>query len=188
MMPTPFHLLELVPIERRLVEQYLNTYCRETGRFDPRLATDEAGPIELHSYIKAWRTAGLIPYLVPFTQTGCQLAGAFSYFSSIGYHRVAQFAWIGKHGDWRPLTDDATLLIDLIADTLAATSNQPAEIADRSGHRLRTLMHNSVAHVRRFHQHKPAVGRSPFLDAEQGLRFGHIFHVTSKAADRKSVV
>lgn len=57
-MPTPFHLLELVPIERRLVEQYLNTYCRETGRFDPRLATDEAGPIELHSYIKAWRTAG----------------------------------------------------------------------------------------------------------------------------------
>ncbi len=183
MIPMPSHLLELVSIERRLVEQYLNTYCRETGRFDPRLATDEAGPIELHSYIKAWRTAGLIPYLVPFTQTGYQLAGAFSYFSPIGYHRVAQFAWIGKHGDWRPLTSDATLLIDLIADTLAATSNQPAEIADRTGHRLKTLMHNSVAHVRRFHQHKPAVGRSPFLDAEQGLRFGHIFHVTSKAAE-----
>lgn len=183
MIPMSPHLLELAPIERRLVEQYLNTYCRETAFFDPRLATDEAGPVELHSYIKAWRTAGLIPYLVPFTQAGYQLAGAFSYFSPIGYHRVAKFAWIGKGGDWRPLTDDATPLIDLIADTLSATSNQSSEIADRSGHRLRALMHNSVAHVRRFHEHKSGVGRSPFLDAEQGLRFGHIFHVTSKAAE-----
>lgn len=183
MIPMPSNLLEMAPIERRLVEQYLNTYCRETGCFDPRLATDEAGPIELRSHIKAWRGAGLIPYLVLFTRTGYQLAGAFSYFSPIGYHRLAPFAWMGRQGDWQPLTDNATLLVDLIADTLAAISNQSAEVAELSRHRLRSLMRNSVAKVRRFHQSKPTGGRSPFVTAEQGLRFGHIFHVTSKAAE-----
>src|SRR5687768_13001902 len=183
MIPMPSYLLEMAPIERRLVEQYLNTYCRETGRFDPRLATDEAGPVELHSHIKAWRAAGLMPYLVSLTQTGYQLAGAFSYFSPIGYHRVAPFAWMGRDGNWQPLTDNAAPLVDLIADTLAATSNQPVEVADHSRDRLRALMRNSMAQVRRFHRHKPVGGRSPFLAAEQGLRFGHIFHVTSKAAE-----
>ncbi len=61
MIPMPSHLLEMAPIERRLVEQYVNTYCRETGRFDPRLAADDAGPVELHSHIKAWRAAGWRP-------------------------------------------------------------------------------------------------------------------------------
>jgi hypothetical protein len=79
----------MAPIERRLVEQYLNTYCRETGCFDPRLPMDSAGPVELRSHIKAWRAAGWIPYLVTFSQDGYQLAGAFTYFSPIGYHRLA---------------------------------------------------------------------------------------------------
>jgi len=183
MTPLPSHQPVMTPIERRLMEQYLNTYCRETGCFDPRLATDDAGPFEIHSHIKAWRAAGLMPYLVSFAQTGYQLAGAFNYFSPIGYHRLAPFAWIGQHGNWQPLTTDATLLVDLIAYTLAATSSQPAEVAYRSRRRLKTLMRNSIAQVRRFHLHKPILGRSPFITAEQGLRFGHIFHVTSKAAE-----
>lgn len=32
----------LPALDRRLLEQYFNTYCRETGRFDPRV-TDDAG-------------------------------------------------------------------------------------------------------------------------------------------------
>jgi L-2,3-diaminopropanoate---citrate ligase len=183
MIPMPSHLLEMAPIERRLVEQYVNTYCRETGCFDPRLTADDAGPVELHSHIKAWRAAGSAPYLVSLAKTEYQLAGAFAYFSPVGYHRLAPFAWIGRRGNWQPLTTDAALLADLIADALAAAADQSAEAADHSRVRLKTLMRNSIAQVRRFHLHEPTRECSPFLSAEQGLRFGHIFHVTSKAAE-----
>ncbi len=177
------HLPQLAAIERRLVEQYLNTYCRETACFDPRLAPAEPGPVELHAQIKAWRAAGLMPYRVSFARTGYQWVGALSYFSPIGYHRVSPFAWIGRHGDWSPLTGDAKPLIDLIVDTLAATGNPPADAAKRCRDRLKTLMYNSVDKVHHFHRYKPDGLRSPFLAAEQGLRFGHIFHVTSKASE-----
>lgn len=175
-------LPELAPIERRLVEQYLNTYCRETACFDPRLAPDAAGPAELQAQIEAWRSSGLMPYLVTFAQTGYQLAGALDYFSPIGYHRVAPLAWIGRHGDWRPLTD-ATPLVDRIAGALADAGGQAADVAQQCRERLQTLMRNSVDKVRRFHRHQGVQARSPFVAAEQGLRFGHIFHVTSKAME-----
>lgn len=177
------HLPQLAAIERRLVEQYLNTYCRETACFDPRLAPAEPGPVELHAPIEAWRAAGLMPYRVSFAQTGYQLIGALSYFSPIGYHRVSPFAWIERNGDWSPLTDDVKPLVDLIVDTLAATGNDPADAADNCRDRLKTLMYNSIDKVHRFHRYKPDGLRSPFLAAEQGLRFGHIFHVTSKASE-----
>jgi len=192
-------LPSLAAIDRRLLEQYLNTYCRETGCADPRLIPTEAGPDALRPQFAAWRDAGLTPYLVSFAPSelqggapaGYQLAGAFSYFSLIGYHRVAPFAWIGRAGDWRPLKDVAPL-IDLIADTLAAVSACPTGEATRCRDRLKALMHNSVDKVRRFHRHEPhlphlphlpQLRRSPFAAAEQGMRFGHIFHVTSKASD-----
>ncbi|HET7061124.1 MAG TPA: IucA/IucC family protein [Nitrosospira sp.] len=192
MMPMPSYQPELAPIERRLVEQYLNTYCRETACFDPRLAADDQGPAELHSQINTWRASGWMPYLVTFGQTQYQLAGAFTYFSPIGYHRLAPCAWIGLNGDWQALTTDATPFTDLIADALVAMSNpagrnqpgssRPGEM-EESGSRLKALMRNSIERVRRFHLHKPARGCPPFVTAEQGLRFGHIFHVTSKAAE-----
>lgn len=172
----------LAPIERRLVEQYLNTYCRETACFDPRLAPTDAGPAELQVQITTWRAAGLMPYLVSFAQTGYQLVGALDYFSPIGYHRVAPFAWIGRCGDWRPLIN-ATPLVDRIAAALADASGQPAEVAGQSRDHLKTLMRNSVDKVRRFHRNEAVEGRSPFVAAEQGLRFGHVFHVTSKASE-----
>lgn len=181
-MPMSPHPPELAPIARRLVEQYLNTYCRETGCFDPRLAPAEPEPVALRVQIEAWRAAGLMPYRVSFAQTGYQLVGALSYFSPIGYHRVAPFAWLGRYGDWRPLID-ATPLVDLIADALAAASGLPADMANHCRSRLKTLMRNSVDKVRRFHRHPPDGTRPPFLAAEQGLRFGHIFHVTSKATE-----
>lgn len=177
------HLPQLAVIERRLVEQYLNTYCRETGCFDPRLAPVEPGPVELHAQIEVWRAAGLMPYRVSFAQTGHQLVGALTYFSPIGYHRVSPFAWIGRHGDWMPLTGDVRPLADLIVDTLATADNAAAEAADHCRNRLKALMYNSIDKVYRFHRYKTDGMRSPFLTAEQGLRFGHIFHVTSKASE-----
>lgn len=180
----PPHSPELAPIERRLAEQYLNTYCRETGCFDPRLAAGEPGPVGLRAQIEAWRAAGLMPYVVSFAQTGYQLAGALTHFSPIGYHRMGPHAWLGRHGDWRPLTADVIPLTDLIAGSLAAASGLPADVADHRRDRLKTLMRNSVAKVRQFHRHTPGGEVRPFfLTAEQGLRFGHVFHVTSKATE-----
>ncbi|SDY18904.1 Siderophore synthetase component [Collimonas sp. OK242] len=172
----------LSAIDRRLLEQYLNTYCRETGCADPRLISRDTEPEALQPQFAAWREAGLMPYLVSFAETGYQLAGALNYFSLIGYHRVAPFAWIGRNGDWRPLKD-VTPLTDLIADTLASLSEDSSDEAERCSGRLQALMRNSVGKVRRFHQHVPQPPRSPFVAAEQGMRFGHIFHVTSKASD-----
>ncbi|CAH1386616.1 IucA/IucC family protein [Candidatus Nitrotoga sp. M5] len=177
------HLPRITPIERRLVEQYLNTYCRETSCFDPRLAPSEPGPIELRAHIEIWRAAGLMPYRVSFGQTGYQLAGALAYFSPIGYHRVAPFAWIGRRSDWQPLTDDVMPFVDLITDSLATANSLPVDVANQCRDHLKTLMRNSVDKVRRFHRYQPIGGRSLFLSAEQGMRFGHIFHVTSKASD-----
>lgn len=178
---------EMAPIERRLVEQYLNTYCRETGYFDPRLPAGSEVPIELYPYVNAWRAAGWMPYLITFPQTGHQLAGALTYFSPIGYHRLAPYAWVYRHGGWQALTTDATPLIDLIADALAgshrAGRDQPGKLAECSGSRLKASMRNSIERVRRFHLHRPPAGRSHFIAAEQALRFGHVFHVTSKAAE-----
>lgn len=175
-------LLELPPVERRLVEQYFNTYCRETGRVEPRLAPGETGPAELRSQFEEWASAGLMPFLLTFERTGYGLAGALSYFSPIGYHRLAPFALIGCDGDWRPLVE-ATPLADLIAAALAAADPHCADVAERRRARLQSLMRNSLDHVRRFHRQTPDAARSPFVAAEQGLRFGHIFHVTSKASE-----
>lgn len=171
---------ELASVERRLVEQYFNTYCRETGCVDPRLAHDAPGPVELRPQIAAYRNSGLMPYLLSFGPTGYQLVGALNYFSPLGYHRVAPFAWLGRHGDWRPLTD-VMPLVDQIA---AALDSGSGDTAAANGARLKALMRNSVYNVRRFHLHQPAGdSRSSFAAAEQGLRFGHIFHVTSKASE-----
>lgn len=177
------HLPQLAAIERRLVEQYLNTYCREIGCFDPRLAPAELGPVELHAQIEVWRSDGLMPYVVSFDPTGYQLAGALTYYSLIGYHRVAPFAWIGQNCNWQPLTDDAMPFVDLIADTLAKANGLPADVAENYVEHLKSLMRNSVNKVRRFHRYQAISGRSPFLTAEQGMRFGHVFHVTSKASE-----
>lgn len=175
-------LLQLPPVERRLVEQYFNTYCRETGRGDPRLAPGEAGPADLRPQFEEWRAAGLMPFLLPFDRTGFCLAGALSYFSPIGYHRLAPFALIGRDGVWQPLVK-ATPLADLIAAALAAARRHPADVAERYRARLQSLMRNSLDHVRRFHRPAPEAPRPPFVAAEQALRFGHIFHVTSKASE-----
>lgn len=175
---------QLPPVERRLVEQYFNTYCRETRRLDSRLAAGEAGPADLRPQFEEWRTAGLMPFLLSFDGTGDYLAGALSYFSPIGYHRLAPFALIGREGNWQPLVE-ATPLADVIAAALAAGRRHSADISERYRAHLQRLMRNSLDHVRRFHQPAsgPVAQRPPFVAAEQALRFGHVFHVTSKAAE-----
>ncbi|MCP1574981.1 siderophore synthetase component [Herbaspirillum rubrisubalbicans] len=176
-------MLHVSGIERRLAEQYLNTYCRETGQPDPRLATSTSPEPALAEHCRHWRETALQPFVLDFTHAGVRLAGAFSYFSPIGYHRLGSALWLGQQGVWRRLDDVATLS-DLIAGALeAAASGDGAPNLAQGRLRLQALMRNSIAKVRRFHQDTPAEPRPAYAQSEQGLRFGHIFHVTSKASD-----
>lgn len=181
-------------VARRLAEQYINTYCRETALHDPRLSAPPEGGASLAPHIAAWRAQDWMPFAIVFAGSGARVVGAFNYFSPIGYHRLASALWvqyetIGTTGpertDWVRLDDVATLS-DLIAAELAASSAAPGAQAKRD--RLSTLMRNSIAKVGRFHDSAPAEARMPFVSepyvaSEQGLRFGHPFHVTSKAAN-----
>lgn len=173
--------IELPPVERRLLEQYFNTYCRETACFDPRLDASDAGPAALRAQIASWRAAGLEPYALTFAADGRQLVGALTDFSPIGYHRVSGIAWLGHRSEWRLLTD-ATQLVDLIAASLGAASGLPVQAAAQRRERLAALMHDSIDKVRLYHGHPAVRHPTPFVAAEQGLRFGHVFHVTSKAS------
>ncbi|MFY0088606.1 hypothetical protein ABTQ03_19520, partial [Acinetobacter baumannii] len=76
-----------------------------------------------------------MPFLLPFEGTAYCLAGALSYFSPIGYHRLAPFALVGRDGHWQALAD-ATALADLIAAALAAVGRHPAEVSERCRERL----------------------------------------------------
>jgi len=169
-------------IERRLAEQYVNIYCRETGfPLSPIPPHDQTAAPLPPPYL-AWREAGLTPFMLPLPQSGQQIAGALSYVSSIGYHRLGDVLWLGHLGKWARL-DDVRQLCDLIAAGLAATSPAP-ELAHDNMERLRGLMRQSVARVKRFHQDTaPPPTRPAYAASEQGLRFGHVFHVTAKAAE-----
>jgi siderophore synthetase component len=169
-------------VARRLAEQYINTYCRETALGDPRLTTPKQRDAGLAPHVAAWRRQGWMPFAVDFAGGGARVAGAFSYFSPIGYHRLASELWLnsGTDGDWVRI-DDVGALSDLIAAELAASSTAPGAAANRD--RLATSMRNSIAKVARFHRDPTTSVRADYVASEQGLLFGHIFHVTSKASD-----
>lgn len=174
-------------VARRLAEQYINTYCRETARHDPRLSALPERDAGLAAHIEAWRAHDWMPFAISFAGSGARVAGAFSYFSPIGYHRLAGPLWLragaggANEADWTRI-DDVGALSDLIAAELAASSAAPGTAAANRV-RLAALMRNSIAKVGRFHQAPATAVRPDYVASEQGLRFGHVFHVTSKAAD-----
>lgn len=174
-------------VARRLAEQYINTYCRETARHDPRLSALSERDAGLAAHIEAWRAHDWMPFAISFAGSGARVVGAFSYFSPIGYHRLAGPLWLragaggANEADWTRI-DDVGALSDLIAAELAASSAAPGTAAANRV-RLAALMRNSIAKVGRFHQAPATAVRPDYVASEQGLRFGHVFHVTSKAAD-----
>lgn len=171
---------QLDAVERRLVEQYLNVFCRETRIGDPRLIGEPSAGLRPH--VDRWRAAGWMPYLLTFARTGCRLAGALTHYSPAGYHRIGPHALLEQDGDWQPL-GSATPLADCIAAELAAVCALPTDIAEQRRARLAGLMHDSLDKVRRYHRQSAARPVPAFLAAEQGLRFGHVFHITSKAIE-----
>ncbi len=175
------HDQQTAGIERRLAEQYLNTYCRETAHPDPRIDAFAPADEALMPHCATWRQQGLMPFVVDLPGSATRLAGAFSHFSPVGYHRLASELWVQQSGHWRRM-DDVADLSDLIAAALAAASPSPSGAMHNQA-RLQALMRNSIAKVRCFHQAPAAHDRPDYVASEQGLRFGHVFHVTSKASD-----
>ncbi|NIF54331.1 IucA/IucC family protein [Burkholderia sp. Ax-1724] len=172
----------LSALDRRLLEQYFNTYCRETGQFDPRVSPDADRELadDVCAVVQSWRDAGLDVATIAFPGDGSRLYVALDYFSLIGFHRVGRYAIVElPDGSGHVQFDGIEALIVRIAQSLArGLAISPDWIA-----RFTTLMQNSVDRVRYYHTQTPDLGLSAFVRAEQSLRFGHVFHVTSKASD-----
>ncbi|WP_432262738.1 IucA/IucC family protein [Cupriavidus sp. TMH.W2] len=172
-------------VERRLIEQFFNTYCRETGIVDPRLATHLPAPVPaaLQSTLGRWRAEGLEPAVLTLADRNGGhrwLAAALAYVSPIGYHRLAD-AVLSEGSAFAPLRRTEKLA-DAITEALAHAYPQSA--ATNWPERFAALMKNGVQKVRLYHREAPEPqAPSRFIAAEQGLRFGHIFHATSKASE-----
>ncbi|UXU89596.1 IucA/IucC family protein [Burkholderia sp. S-53] len=172
----------LSSLDRRLLEQYFNTYCRETGHFDPRVSPDADCDLAdgLRAVVQAWRDAGSGVASVTFPDDGTSLYVALDYFSPIGFHRVGRHA-VMHLSDGSHVPFDG---IDALTSRIARSLEQrlPSGSPEWLG-RFTSLMHNSVERVRYYHAQDSNREASSFVRAEQSLRFGHVFHVTSKASE-----
>lgn len=175
-------------VEQRLIEQLFNTYCRETGITDPRLASHSPQlpaplPAELRNTLENWRVEGLEPAVLALAHpegTYRWLAAGLTYFSPIGYHRLASAALY--EGSDLLVLHRAEILADAITAALAH-AYPDASLTDWP-ERFAALIKNSMQKVRLYH-HKAPERQAPslFIGAEQGLRFGHVFHATPKASE-----
>ncbi|NIF93366.1 IucA/IucC family protein [Burkholderia sp. Cy-637] len=178
----------IAPLDRRLLEQYFNTWCRETGRFDPRVADGQLPDESVRAIARDWRERGHQLACVSFPHDGSTVVVALDRFSGIGFHRLAPYAlwWSPQHGA-QPCEGPA-VFAEAIAQALAVRAGLDAQGWPTQ---FAALMHDSIERVRGFHRDVPreharalaagAAWPSPFVEAEQSLRFGHAFHVTSKA-------
>ncbi|MHA6908847.1 IucA/IucC family protein [Ralstonia pseudosolanacearum] len=172
----------LSALDRRLLEQYFNTYCRETGRFDPRVTDDAGLADDLRRTAQAWRDEGHAVACVAFAHDGSRLYVAIERFSPMGFHRLAPYAALQLADGSVTACDSPEALTARIAGALAFRQ-PPADAAWPP--RFAALMRNSIERVRYYHDHAPRrePPATPFVGAEQALLFGHIFHVTSKASE-----
>jgi siderophore synthetase component len=170
----------LPALERRLIEQYFNTYCRETEQFDPRITGDVLLIPALRRTVDAWRRAGYECACVRFPHDRSILCVALEHYSQIGFHRLGPYAVMASADDQVVALDGPDPLLVQIAKALdyrfpAVDPERPRQFA--------TMMRNSVSRVRYYHAKQPDPAATVFIHAEQSLRFGHAFHVTSKALD-----
>ncbi|CAB3777341.1 IucA/IucC family protein [Pararobbsia alpina] len=170
----------LSALERQLIEQYFNTYCRESTRFDPRVTDDTPLMPALRQAVNTWRATGYEAACVEFPHDGSCLCVALEHYSPMGFHRIGPHAALGRRNGITCVLDGPEPLIERIAQALEARL-APAD-PDRTA-RFEALMHNSVGRVRHYHAARCDKPGTPFVEAEQSLHFGHVFHVTSKASE-----
>jgi siderophore synthetase component len=167
-------------LDRRLIEQYFNTYCRESERPDPRVTDDTPLTPDLRRAVNVWRTAGYQAAWVAFPHDGSCLCVSLEHFSQMGFHRLGPHAVLGQRDGLPQALEGPEPLIERIAQALGARL-APADQGRAA--RFEALMRNSIRRVRQYHAPRCDVPRPPFVKAEQSLYFGHVFHVTSKALE-----
>lgn len=170
----------LSALDRRLIEQYFNTYCRESKHPDPRVTDETPLTPALRQVVDTWRTAGYQAACVAFPHDGSYLCVALEHYSLMGFHRLGPHAALGRPDGFPQALDGPERLIERIARALGARL-APADPGRAA--RFEALMRNSIGRVRQYHAARCDMPGTPFVTAEQSLRFGHIFHVTSKASE-----
>lgn len=168
----------------KLVEQYLNTFFRETGvdiREHLRAPTDQS-----QTGVPADAARGL-SFAYRFSATDTVLHGHLQHLSLTGYHRYGPQFWLepARAESRDPLTELRPLL-RLISIQLAFNSGGESEQV-QSAATLYENMCNSVDKSAFFLQQRRNGAKGPsvvddFTAAEQGMVLGHPFHVTSKAS------
>ncbi len=179
-------LQRLDPLERRLLEQYFNTWCREMEHVDPRTGPAQWPDDSVRAVARSWHAAGHEMAAIRFEHDGSAVFVALDHYSRIGFHRLAPHAivWSPRHGA------RAFEGVDRFVDTIARALAYRAGAADDDWPtRFAALMRDSIRRVSDFHREAArhaapdgSVRTTPFIEAEQSLRFGHAFHVTSKSS------
>lgn len=162
----------------KLFEQYLNTFFRELQvQLEQHILSEQDSPLTIHDA----NNSSYFSY--PFTASNSIIYGAIQHFSSTGYHRYQRSFCVFNTEDKtvKSLTDPK-VLVKMITDELKLNQrfkdkkqnqNLYAEIAN-SIENTKFFLENSVDQI------KPKLASS-FQSAEQGMLYGHPFHVTSKA-------
>jgi len=165
-------------LSHALLEQYFNTHCREQGIATP--PASKMDPAKLPPALQQRsREIRCTPFALPLRGGQRQLFGIVLQHSAIGWHRLDPDLWLLENERWQLLAE-AAQLADLIADHLAASTADGS--ARERATRLKHAMRNSIAHAYRYQ--RPALAATcDFVRAEQSLRQGHVFHVTSKATE-----
>ena len=169
---------------KKLIEQYLNTFFRET-RVDIEqhaVATNDLpAQIVTNEYLRCFW------FSFDFRGSGTTLIGRVDHLSLTGYHQYGPDIYLQK-ADTQTLVlfSDIDVLLSLIATEVALSvgaGSNPHEAAKA----LLAKMQNSVEKSGFFLEHRTrdlnhASVIDDFIAAEQGMILGHPFHVTSKAS------
>lgn len=170
---TPYRIAD--PIGQQLIEQYLNTYFREIELSGDQLLEND--PDSATGTLK--QQLGLlnqgIPFCWHFKSSGYQLLGILKHNSWSGHHRYGD-AFLLIHSD--QLQPYAQLQPQQLARLILREFSDQSDVREAFAEKVE----NSATNVRyllsqQSQSHWPISGRS----AEQGLLFGHPFHVLSKS-------
>ncbi|TVT79602.1 IucA/IucC family protein [Acinetobacter colistiniresistens] len=162
----------------KLFEQYLNTFYRERQvNLEDHLVPSENSPLSpLYS-----ASSNSLYFSYAFNASGIILHGAIQHLSTTGYHRYQKAFIVAntQKSTLHSLTDPKEL-VKIITDELRVLAT------DRKQNKnIYAEIINSIENTRFFLDNKTpemvSNAGTCFQSTEQGMLYGHPFHVTSKA-------
>ncbi|MBW7460049.1 short-chain oxidoreductase, partial [Paenibacillus sepulcri] len=162
--------------ERTAVRVLLNSYLRETGAYDPRIA--EPVPEEQGSRQAVEEMMIRLPVL------GKGIRGYLTYFSVMGQH-VYGSSFYEVQGDRTSRSLDAKSLIALLLDEMSRDASGPERGQMKA--RIDNSIHKMTIYIEYAMKHTPAeqtaAAKWDFIRSEQSLLLGHPFHPFPKSSE-----